>query len=91
MLATVGTTAITASKQSVIDPVQDPPIGGGVEIEFAQESGRTIEPVVVAVAFLILQGRRRVSTFLRYRLPLAVLEMPSGKNSNNTVGKCPAK
>jgi hypothetical protein len=73
----------------IIDPIEDPAIRRGVEIEVAQEPGRAVKPIIVPVTCLIHHRPRSTGISLRRRLPPAVSQMPRGEDRDNAVGRAP--
>jgi hypothetical protein len=74
---------------SIVDPIQDPAIGRGIEIEVAQESGRAVKSIVAPVAFLIHHQPRSSGISLRRGLPPAVSEVPGSEDGDDAVGRAP--
>lgn len=72
--------------RSVIDSVENPPISGCVEIEFAEEFWRTVQPKVVPITCEIFYWPRGVGKSLLYRFPPPVLQVPRGKDCCDTIG-----
>ncbi len=82
-----GTPASYSVIDSIIDAIENPVFAGGIEIEVAQESRRTIEPKVVPVTLVIMRWPDETTRFLGYWLPPSVSHMPHVENCNDAIGR----
>ena len=80
--------------RSIEDPIENPAIAGGIEVEITQESRRTIESIVVPVTFEIRpllashqwsRGADAPAGSLRCRIPPTISEVPGGKHRHDLV------
>jgi hypothetical protein len=76
-------------KESIVDTIEDPDIGGGIEIDVAEQLRRAVEPVVVSIAFYC---RLRSCVSTDPPLPPPVPKMPRRQDRFHMIrGTAPDK